>query len=172
MDVTRTKEPVTSRQTDPVSASCHVWFCHDSEVKNWFQLYLISHQAINTSGAVLCDNDIDTMTYWLDNVMWWRLYMISKHSHVNKPSHLSAKFSCSVGKRCFGLDEKKRNVVYKIHGREPDGVTSCYPILQDGGANRWQVNTCWYGKTQNVSMYPSGPMNGQNLQLWHHTFAS
>ena len=26
-----------------------------------------------------------------------------------------------------------------IHGREPDGVTSCYPILQDGGTNRTKV---------------------------------
>ena len=25
------------------------------------------------------------------------------------------------------------------HGREPDGVTSCYPISQDGGANRTKV---------------------------------
>ena len=54
---------------------------------------------------------------------------------------------------------------YGYHGREPDGVTSCYPILQDGGANRWQVNTGQYGKTQRVYMYPSGPMNGQKLQL-------
>ena len=90
------QEPVTSRQTDSVSASCHVWFCHDSEVKNLFQFYLISHQAINPSGAVLCDNDIDTitMTYWLDNVMWWRLYMmISMHCHVNKSARVSAQFS-------------------------------------------------------------------------------
>ena len=26
-----------------------------------------------------------------------------------------------------------------VHGREPDGVTSCYPIPQDGGANRTKV---------------------------------
>ena len=26
-----------------------------------------------------------------------------------------------------------------FHGREPDGVTSCYPISQDGGANRTKV---------------------------------
>ena len=25
------------------------------------------------------------------------------------------------------------------YGREPDGVTSCYPIPQDGGANRTKV---------------------------------
>ena len=56
------------------------------------------------------------------------------------------------------------------HGREPDGVTSCYSILQDGGANRWQVNTGWYGKMQKVSMYPSGPMNDQNLQLRRHIY--
>ena len=66
-----------------------------------------------------------------------------------------------------------RSLQYALcHGREPDGVTSCYPILQDGGANRWQVHTGWYGKTQKVSMYSSGLMNGQNLQLCHHTFAS
>ena len=49
------------------------------------------------------------------------------------------------------------------HAREPVGVTSCYPTLQDGGANRWQVNTGWCGKMQKVSMYPSGPFNGQNF---------
>ena len=57
------------------------------------------------------------------------------------------------------------------HGREPDGVTTCYPIPQDGGANRWQENTGRYGKTQKVSIYSRDPMNGQQLSLWHHTFA-
>ena len=58
-----------------------------------------------------------------------------------------------------------------FHGREPDGVTSCYPILQDGRANRWQVNIGRYEKMQKFSMYPNGPMNGQKPQVWCHTIA-
>ena len=106
MDVKRSQ----LRPDKPIqSASCHVWFCHASEVKNLFQLYLISHQVIKPSGAVLCDNDIDTMTYWLDNVIWWRLYMMkSMHPHVNKPvTFIGTVLTCSVENHCFGVDEKK-----------------------------------------------------------------
>ena len=31
-----------------------------------------------------------------------------------------------------------------FHGRKPDGVTSCYPIPQDGGANRTKVGQSIY----------------------------
>ena len=53
-----------------------------------------------------------------------------------------------------------------------NGVTLCYPILQDGGTNRWKINTGRYGKTQYVFIYLYGSLNGLQLQLWHHhTFA-
>ena len=91
------------------------------------------------------------MGAWAGPICVCTVYDCRKHTHTH--IHI---FAC---KHIYG------------NCREPDGVTPCYPILQDGRTNRWQINTGWYGKMQEVSMYPSGPMNGQNIQLWRHTFA-
>ena len=79
----------------------------------------------------------------------YSLYSGSEHNQFNSPR---------LVKRGAGFPNPRRaligsNQLWRVndspyyrefsrspyHGREPDGVTSCYPILQDGGTNRTKV---------------------------------